>query len=209
MANRKAAREAMRRRRATLAGREANREANREASRRRRATPAGREAHLAAHRATYARLRARTEAEADADFLRLRGQTRPCAGCGELLPADAFSRDWTALDGRQRRCARNGCRKRHRKLKRDKKLAAHWTAQGIDPKVCIYCLTNPAEDLEHVMPKALGGSDDFSNLAPSCSTCNRGPGGKHDVHPITWLAITYPHRVDHIIELFPHIKETA
>lgn len=56
------------------------------------------------------------------------------------------------------------------------------------------------------MPRALGGLDDFSNLAPSCPACNRGIGGKHDLHPLVWLAATHPHRLDAIVSLFPHIS---
>ncbi|OII14211.1 hypothetical protein BIU97_01810 [Curtobacterium sp. MCBA15_009] len=58
------------------------------------------------------------------------------------------------------------------------------------------------------MPKALGGSDDFANLAPSCARCNRGPGGKHGAHPLTWLQATHPDRVERVSILYPHILDT-
>lgn len=165
--------------------------------------------YLERTRARQIMLRARTEREADSDFARLRGASKPCAGCGELLPAEAFQRTWTTPDGRATRCNRNGCRKRHWRLKRDVKLRAHWEAKGIDPAVCLYCQDTPAEDLEHVMPKALGGSDDFSNLAPACPTCNRGVGGKFDAHPLDWLAARFPERLGAIVALFPHIALEA
>ncbi|WP_372490761.1 HNH endonuclease [Microbacterium aerolatum] len=198
-------REANRRRRSTTAGREAANKANR----RRRSTPQGRAAYREAVRTTYDRLRARTKAEADHDFETKWPDGKPCQSCGELLPAEAFARNWTTTDGRFPRCDRNGCRHRHEKLKHSRKLRAHWESRGIDPHVCIYCLDAPASDLEHVMPKALGGTDDFSNLAPSCPACNRGPGGKHDTHPLTWLAQAHPERLDAILALFPHIALEA
>jgi hypothetical protein len=181
--------------------------ASREASRRWLAKDGGAASRARQQRVTEAR-KARTKDEADADFLRLRGATKVCLGCGELLPANAFTRNWTSADGRQRRCAANRCQSRHYLLKRSAKLATHWLARGIDPTTCLYCQTAPTEDLEHVFPKALGGTDDLANLAPACATCNRGPGGKHDRHPIEWLRATFPDRVSAIIALYPHIQET-
>jgi 5-methylcytosine-specific restriction endonuclease McrA len=125
-----------------------------------------------------------------------------------MLPADAFSRNWTRPDGRASRCDRNGCRNRHQKLKRDRKLQAYWASRGIDPHSCIYC-GGPAEELEHVFPRALGGTDDLSNLAPTCAPCNHGIGGKHDLHPVTWLQAAHPDRLQAIIDLFPHIVENS
>lgn len=158
---------------------------------------------------TRTKYRNRTDEAADADFNRLNPDgLRACRSCGELLPMVAFSRSRMNADGRQLLC--NDCSNGYRRLKRDRKLHAYWLARGIDPHVCIYCLDAPASDIEHVMPKALGGSDDFSNLAPSCLACNRGPGGKHDTHPIDWLTVSHPERLDTIVALFPHItKETA
>jgi HNH endonuclease len=49
-----------------------------------------------------------------------------------------------------------------------------------DNYTCRYCgATPPAARLEvdHVVPKSLGGSDDLVNLVTSCSVCNNG---KHD-----------------------------
>lgn len=38
---------------------------------------------------------------------------------------------------------------------------------------CAYCLTAPAEHLDHVIPLARGGSHGIGNLAPACARCNR------------------------------------
>ena len=201
-ANRNRSRESHRRYRATPAGQVARRESHH----RYLATPAGLATSRAATHAARDRLRNRTPEECDADFARLRPSGKPCTGCGELLSAKAFSRNWTSSDGRERRCA--PCTVRHRHLKRDRKLRAHWEARGINPAACLYC-DAPASELEHVLPKALGGSDDPSNLAPACPACNHGIGGKHDRHPIEWLRATHPDRLDRIVQLYPHIQETT
>jgi 5-methylcytosine-specific restriction endonuclease McrA len=36
---------------------------------------------------------------------------------------------------------------------------------------CHYC-GNPATSVDHIIPKALGGTDDRANLAPACARCN-------------------------------------
>ena len=46
---------------------------------------------------------------------------------------------------------------------------------------CEYCRIHEADDpfafhLEHIVPKKHGGSDDASNLAWSCHSCNLGKG---------------------------------
>lgn len=37
---------------------------------------------------------------------------------------------------------------------------------------CAYCLQRPAEELDHIYPRARGGQDVLSNYAPACWTCN-------------------------------------
>ncbi len=48
-----------------------------------------------------------------------------------------------------------------------------------DNFTCIYCGRNVNEDkiklvIDHLMPKALGGSDSLSNYVTSCVECNSG-----------------------------------
>lgn len=45
---------------------------------------------------------------------------------------------------------------------------------------CVYCGSSPAEselEVDHIIPKCKGGSDDIANLATSCFKCNRGKSG--------------------------------
>lgn len=41
--------------------------------------------------------------------------------------------------------------------------------------LCVYCGKDAAH-VDHVMPKARGGSDDLSNLVPCCTRCNHAKG---------------------------------
>lgn len=44
---------------------------------------------------------------------------------------------------------------------------------------CKYCGRKPPEvelELEHIIPKSKGGTDDMNNLVPACRDCNRGKG---------------------------------
>lgn len=82
-------------------------------------------------------------------------------------------------------------------------LGGYWNARGIDPARCIYCLQAPFEEIEHFVPRARGGSDDFDNLFPSCRACNRGRGdGKWARDPWEWLAECRPERLAYFRELF-------
>lgn len=57
-----------------------------------------------------------------------------------------------------------------------------------DGFTCQYCGQRPPEvilEVDHIDPRALGGSDDEINLITSCADCNRGKSAKRlgDVHP--------------------------
>jgi hypothetical protein len=51
---------------------------------------------------------------------------------------------------------------------------------------CTYCEA-PATSVDHVVPRALGGSDDPANLVPACTWCN---SSKRDTQLDEWLAST-------------------
>lgn len=59
-----------------------------------------------------------------------------------------------------------------------KKYIRYWTTNNI-PIRCYLC-DGPYQEIEHVIPTSLGGSLAPENTRPSCISCNRGPGGKHD-----------------------------
>lgn len=57
-------------------------------------------------------------------------------------------------------------------------------ARSLTPKVCAavfkvwkgrcaYCRVGPAEEVDHIRPRALGGADDLRNYLAACSPCNR------------------------------------
>lgn len=50
-----------------------------------------------------------------------------------------------------------------------------------DRFTCSYCGRTPPEillEVDHVIPRAAGGSDDFDNLLTSCRDCNRGKSAR-------------------------------
>ena len=49
-----------------------------------------------------------------------------------------------------------------------------YTFQEFDHK-CAYC-GNGADGLDHIVPRYQSGSDDFANVVPACTSCNRWKG---------------------------------
>jgi len=49
---------------------------------------------------------------------------------------------------------------------------------GAEPPVCSYCQQNPAEHLDHVIPRSQGGDLTSENLTPACSWCNLSKGAR-------------------------------
>lgn len=43
---------------------------------------------------------------------------------------------------------------------------------------CAYCNTNPYGHIDHIVPVALGGSNDIENLVPACASCNLSKNAK-------------------------------
>lgn len=139
----------------------------------------------------------------DADFARLRGATKKCPGCEELVPMAGYARDRNSPDGRQKRCSLNRCAYLSRRLKATTPAVSHWISVGITPDRCLYCMVGAFEEIDHVIPKCRGGSDGPENLAPSCESCNRGAGGKLDIPVLDWLAVRFPDRVPEVVQRFP------
>lgn len=51
---------------------------------------------------------------------------------------------------------------------------------------CCYCqrqVTRATRSIDHYLPKALGGTNDFGNLRLACIQCNEA---KADMHPDEW-----------------------
>ncbi len=49
---------------------------------------------------------------------------------------------------------------------------------GAEPPICSYCQQNPAEHLDHVIPRSQGGDLSPENLTPACSWCNLSKGAR-------------------------------
>ncbi|MFS6529138.1 HNH endonuclease [Microbacterium aurugineum] len=178
----------------------AHRTRTRAANRRHRSGPEGREAVNAASRAIRDRRRARTPEQADTDFLAKWPTGKPCRSCGEVLPAEAFRRNWTETDGRDRRCDRNGCRARDYRLKQ---LARVADRRGLPKGRCAYCETGPVDHIDHFYPVSKGGPDHIDNMVQACAPCNLT---KSDRDPWEYLAEHHPDRLDFFRALF---KESA
>ncbi|WP_225438868.1 HNH endonuclease [Candidatus Frankia nodulisporulans] len=41
---------------------------------------------------------------------------------------------------------------------------------------CAYCMTAPADHLDHVIPRAAGGKESRFNLVPACKPCGLSKG---------------------------------
>ncbi|WP_425936646.1 HNH endonuclease [Streptomyces albogriseolus] len=108
-------------------------------------------------------------------------------GCGRLLIRGDFHRNRNSPDQRDALC--RNCRARKeadRKLIKRLRLVEYWDEIGA--YTCHLCQRDFAEDdeihIEHIMPKALGGSDDRENLLPAHAECNMR---KRDADPLEYL----------------------
>lgn len=120
-----------------------------------------------------------SHAEWNAYFLAER--TDRCLECGH-----SFLKDYSY----SARCYCYGCvPKGFKSVKRSGKV---WPEPGArlrrrilaDP--CVYC-GQPAEHVDHVVPKSLGGSFGEGNLAPACGPCNRAKGTMFVIEFKQWL----------------------
>ncbi len=168
------------------------RECCRAADRTRRADPEYRErertADAARKRARLAANAARTDEQVAADRARLRpdGMKR-CRSCREVLPLDAFSANRARADGLNDTCRLCA----HADLLR----AAALKIEALDLYACTYC-GGPAEAIDHVIPRALGGTDDAHNQTPACGSCN---SSKNATPVLEWLARRDPELVARVV----------
>jgi len=115
-------------------------------------------------------------------------------GCGRLLIRGDFGRLRRSHDQRQQLCrdcmARRGA---DRYLIKKLRLVEYWDEIGAYN--CYLCQREFAEDdvihVEHVMPRALGGSDDRENLLPAHAECNLR---KSDADPLEYLPVVLAER---------------
>ncbi|CAL9496492.1 HNH endonuclease [Streptomyces sp. enrichment culture] len=142
------------------------------------------EANAARHRALRAANAARTDEQIAADRARLRpdGMKR-CRSCREVLPLDAFSDDRSRADGLSVDC--RDCRSG------DLLRAALPHIEETDCWTCAYC-SAPIEHVDHIWPRALGGTDEPHNLIGACAECN---SSKNATPVLDWLARRDPELV--------------
>jgi RHS repeat-associated protein len=57
-------------------------------------------------------------------------------------------------------------------------LRNKYFGEGSEPPTCSYCQQNPAEHLDHVIPRSQGGDLTSENLTPACSWCNLSKGDR-------------------------------
>lgn len=53
-----------------------------------------------------------------------------------------------------------------------------WETESSSTKQCAFCGSVDGLEMDHVIPKSLGGPDDSNNLVWSCGSCNSSRGNK-------------------------------
>lgn len=131
-----------------------------------------------------ARNKGRTVDEIDKDLWRIRPSgVKTCSSCREGKGFDQFYTCRGNTDGLQNLCI--PCKHRDWVIKKYRKYEKYWKSMQI-PLSCYIC-SSPWEEPDHVVPRARGGEDVFSNIMPICVTCNRGKEGKMDKLLTPWL----------------------
>lgn len=62
-----------------------------------------------------------------------------------------------------------------------KKLSLRFQVLKRDNNTCVYCGSKPPNavlEVDHVIPRSMGGTDNMENLVTSCFNCNRGKRDK-------------------------------
>lgn len=163
-------------------------------------------AHHAANRervlALQADRRAANGARSDADVAADRALAHPagskrCRGCRLVLPLEEFRANRTRKDGLRQEC--RSCED-SRPLRYALPL---WEERGL--YTCVYC-DAPFEHVDHVWPKALGGTDDPWNLVPACAACNTS---KSATPVLDWLDRNRPGLLDRVFRAAARYLEEA
>ena len=104
---------------------------------------------------------------------------KPCShpGCGALVT------------GRESHCEKHKAAHtwNHGKSRQDRGYGRQWEKIRVhilnrDSYLCLPCLregrTTPASQVDHIRTKALGGTDDHTNLQSICTACHRAKTAK-------------------------------
>lgn len=114
----------------------------------------------------------RTLQQVAADRAHLRPEgLQVCRTCQRGRPYEAFFADATKPSGLSDSC--RSCHDRHGLWS-----AAADAIEERDTWLCAYCGEAPIEHIDHVHPRALGGTDSPENLVGACATCNTSKGAK-------------------------------
>jgi 5-methylcytosine-specific restriction protein A len=86
---------------------------------------------------------------------------RICPACGRIGCTEHKRKPWQGSDRRKR--TRSGWAQQRR---------ARWVLHHFG-RICHRCGHDGATIVDHVIPLAEGGADDWTNLRPICDPCNR------------------------------------
>ena len=111
------------------------------------------------------------------------GNTKRCGSCNLEKPLDDFSFNKRMIDERERTC--RSCRAVFRHTRRAKKRLGTFGGRTSRDDVfsafgssCLCCGKSTNMTVDHVVPIALYGTNEISNLQPLCSSCNSKKGVK-------------------------------
>lgn len=138
----------------------------------------------------------RTDEEILADQKKFRPSgSKPCRTCKNTLPLEEFRRDRSRNDGLNVMCRK--CHVESVSMKEYGDFKTYWAENNI-PLECYACL-GPYEEVEHIIPLTLEGSNELDNMLPTCRECNRGVGGKHRVCLTQWLRTKRPDKYAEVV----------
>lgn len=132
----------------------------------------------------------RTHSNMLADQRRIRPSgAKTCYDCRKSLPLREYHKCTGSTDGLQTRC--KSCETVRGASRYTKDFLEYWASIGV-PLKCYLC-GGPYEQIEHLIPRSLGGDPGPQNTRPSCYDCNRGTEvGKWDT-PLEMYIFTVNH----------------